>query len=112
MVSIIGPSGAGKSTLLRGINVLVKPNTGRIAIGEHEYELSRIKDQEVKKIREFSYMVFQQHGLFENKTVLENVSLPIQYVKGDDKHSADEYAREVLSQVGLKDKVDEYPVRL
>ncbi|GAB2489604.1 hypothetical protein GCM10008929_12570 [Alkalibacterium psychrotolerans] len=103
---IIGESGAGKSTLLRMINALEKPDSGMVMVdGVRLTELNRKKLRlQQKQIG----MVFQQFNLLNNKTVAENVSLPLTLHDYPDRMSVDK----VLEFVGLKDKKFSYPSQL
>ena len=73
---IIGPSGAGKSTLLRLFNLLERPDSG--AIEFQERDISKISNRELKSVRKKIGMIFQDFNLLSNKTVSENVALPLQ----------------------------------
>ena len=108
VVVIIGPSGSGKSTLLRSITHLEKPTEGHIYIDGEE-----IDDQKnIDRIRAEVGMVFQHFNLFENMTVLQNLTLaPIQVRKMDPK-KAEEIALRLLDKVGLRSKSDAYPSQL
>lgn len=103
---IIGESGAGKSTLLRMINALEKPDSGMVMVdGVRLTELNRKKLRlQQKQIG----MVFQQFNLLNNKTVAENVKLPLTLHDYPDRMSVDK----VLEFVGLKDKKFSYPSQL
>lgn len=70
-VAVIGPSGAGKSTLIRCINRLVEPTEGTIHLGETE--ITSLSKRELRKARRDMGMVFQEYGLVERLTVMENV---------------------------------------
>ena len=75
VIGIIGPSGTGKSTLLRSINLLEKPEAGKITIGDVSLTLP-LKGADKKKafaLRSKTGMVFQRFNLFEHKTALQNV---------------------------------------
>jgi polar amino acid transport system ATP-binding protein len=119
VMCLLGPSGSGKSTFLRCINHLEKINSGRLWVdgelvgyreaGNKIYEL---RESEVAKKRAEIGMVFQRFNLFPHKTAIENViEAPIK-VKKAKKAAAIERGRDILEQVGLSDKVDEYPARL
>ena len=109
VVAIIGPSGSGKSTFLRCINLLETPTSGSInVLGE---EITSPKAN-IMKIRQKVGMVFQHFHLFPHKTVLENLTYAPTSVKGLSKSEADEKAKKLLNQVGLAEKVLEYPNRL
>ena len=108
-VVVIGPSGGGKSTFLRCLNCLEDPTSGSI-IFEGE-DLTDMK-VDINKHRESIGMVFQQFNLFNNKTVLENITLAPVHLKKMTKEEADAKAHELLKRVGLDDKADAYPSTL
>ena len=108
-VVIIGPSGSGKSTFLRCLNCMEDPSSGSI-IFEGE-DLADMK-VDINKHRESIGMVFQQFNLFNNKTVLENITLAPVHLKKMTKEEAIEKAHELLKRVGLDDKADVYPSTL
>lgn len=105
-VAIIGPSGAGKSTLIRCINRLVEPTSGEVWLDD--LELTSLSKSELRKSRRDIGMVFQEYGLVERLTVMENVlsgrlgyvgflkSFRRKYPSEDVRH-----AYEVLDRVGL-----------
>ena len=119
VVCVIGPSGSGKSTLLRCINHLERSTTGKILIdGEimderrDNHDLHKISNAKVLSLCAEVGMVFQRFNLFPHMTALENVmEAPIQ-VRKVPKEQAMAEARELLNNVGLGDKVDQYPSRL
>ncbi|AZR74764.1 peptide ABC transporter ATP-binding protein [Anoxybacter fermentans] len=106
---IIGPSGSGKSTLLRCINLLEDITSGEIL-----FKGKKINDPEVNitQIRQEIGMVFQHFNLFPHKSVIENITLAPEKVKGLDLEEAREIALNLLERVGLKDKADNYPDQL
>ncbi len=108
-VCVIGPSGGGKSTFLRCINLLEIPTKGDILIdGVSAMHNLRNIDQLRQKVG----MVFQQFNLFPHMTVLENITLAPVKLKKMTKQEAKDRAMELLAQVGLTDKANEYPSRL
>lgn len=109
VVAIIGPSGSGKSTFLRCMNLLEKPTSGQIWIGKKDVT---DKNTNINKIRQDVGMVFQHFHLFPHKTVLQNLTYAPMTVKGLSKHEAENIGMELLSQVGLSEKANEYPTRL
>ena len=111
-VAIIGPSGAGKSTALRCINLLETPDKGTLTIGEKSYDLAKLTSKEILEIRQSTAMVFQNFSLFENKTALQNITLPLIKAKKINKDEAEKIAIENLTQVGLLDWKDHYPSQL
>ncbi|WP_418462242.1 amino acid ABC transporter ATP-binding protein [Frisingicoccus sp.] len=109
VVVVIGPSGSGKSTFLRCLNLLEKPTDGDILF--HGQSILR-KDMKLDKYREKFGMVFQLFNLFENLSVLDNVTVGPRRVKKTPKAEAEKRAMELLKQVGLADKADSYPSQL
>ena len=112
VVSIIGPSGSGKSTLLRSLNLLVKPDSGQLKIGDKQIDAARLTRRGTAEFRRQSAMVFQHYNLFRNKTALENITEVLIYGRGFSRDEADGRGRELLDQVGLAHKADAYPVTL
>ncbi len=108
-IAIIGPSGSGKSTFLRCLNLLEKPDSGQIYFNETEITDTKT---DIKKVRQKMNMVFQYFNLFENKTVLENITLAPIKLKKMNKETAINNAINLLEKVGLKDKKDCYPKQL
>ncbi len=108
-VAVIGPSGTGKSTLLRCLNLLEMPSEGRITIDGMRAEAGRLTQKEIYEFRRKSTMIFQDFCLFQNKTVLENITLAMQVVQKTDKVQAEKEAEEILEQIGLPEKRNQYP---
>ena len=109
IVTIIGPSGSGKSTLLRCMNLLEVPEAGEVL-----FEGTNLLDPKtnLNEIREHIGMVFQNFNLFPNKTVGENITLALKLLKKMDDQSAKQIAFNLLTRVGLADKIDVYPSKL
>lgn len=109
VVVVIGPSGSGKSTFLRCLNLLETPTAGDILF--HGQSILK-KEMKVDQYREKFGMVFQLFNLFENLSVLDNVTIGPKVVKNVPKQEAEKRARELLKQVGLESKTDAYPAQL
>jgi polar amino acid transport system ATP-binding protein len=109
VVCVIGPSGSGKSTLLRCVNRLEEPTSGTILV-----EGVDITDPEVDldRVRSRIGMVFQSFNLFPHLTVMRNLTIAQQRVKGRGKEEAVAVARKNLEKVGLAGKEDAYPAHL
>ena len=127
VVSIIGPSGGGKSTFLRCLNLLEKPEEGKIFFNGTEItgnltkeEKKAIKNGDMPKPakvnidihRQKMGMVFQQFNVFPHLTVAENVTLAPKMLKGKTEAEAAEMAKELLNRVGLIEKYNEMPGNL
>ena len=108
VVSIIGPSGGGKSTFLRCMNLLEKPSSGQILFNGVDIcakDQSKYIDQHRQKMG----MVFQQFNLFNNMTVMKNLTAAPVRIKGMDKKQAEDKAIELLGRVGLADMLFDEP---
>ena len=112
VVSIIGPSGAGKSTFLRCINGLEQADSGTIKFADRSIDLAGISKKDALYLRRITAMVFQGFYLFNNKTVLENITEGLIIVKKNKKSEAIDKAEEILKQVDLLEKKDAYPSSL
>lgn len=112
VVSVIGPSGSGKSTLLRSLNLLVKPDSGLLQIGDQKIDTASLTRREIAAFRRQTSMVFQHYNLFKNKTALENITEILTCTKGLSKTQARERGMDLLAQVGLAHKADAYPLTL
>ena len=109
VLCLIGPSGSGKSTFLRCLNLLEKPDSGRIL-----FEGVDITDPktDIDKVRQRMGMVFQQFNLFPHMTILENLTLaPIRLLHREKDEAVGE-AMELLKRVGLSEKAKNYPLQL
>lgn len=106
---VIGPSGSGKSTLIRSMNLLEKPDSGKIIVDGVEITAPRAK---VAKVRQSVAFVFQSFNLYPHKTVLENLTLAPVLLKGISKEEAARSGMAFLERVGLKEKADAYPPQL
>lgn len=120
VISILGSSGSGKSTLLRCINLLEKPNQGRIIIGNDELmlkpnklgELQATDIKQLESLRARVGFVFQNFNLWPHKTILQNIiEGPTQVLKIKKDQSISD-AEKLLDKVGLLDKKDAYPANL
>lgn len=109
-IAIIGPSGCGKSTFLRCINCLEDPTEGKIIFDGVDIANPKV---DINKVREKMGMVFQQFNLFNNMTVIENITLaPLLLQKDKTKQQIYKEAYELLDIINLKDKADVYPSTL
>lgn len=108
-IVVIGPSGSGKSTFLRCLNLLEIPTSGEIWF---DGKLITDKKTDINEVRRHMGMVFQHFNLFNNKTIMENITLAPIHHKIMTKDQANEKALELLKRVGLSDKADAYPSQL
>ena len=134
-VVIIGPSGSGKSTLLRCMNLLETPDKGEVWLDgklitpsdeflHPEFTVNGKLDKkkktafetqksiDINSARQQMGMVFQHFNLFNNLTVLQNMTLAPVMLKKKSKEEAEKRALELLERIGLLDKKDEYPAKL
>jgi polar amino acid transport system ATP-binding protein len=119
VVVILGPSGSGKSTFLRCINQLEAIDQGSIEVdGEqigyrlHNGRLDMLSSRKIAMQRRKIGMVFQQFNLYPHMTALENVIEAPVGVHGQNRNDAISYGRELLTRVGLAQKMDSYPRQL
>ena len=106
---IIGMSGAGKSTLVRCINMLERPDEGKVIVNGRE--MMQLSPAELRDARREITMIFQQFNLLMQRTCLKNICFPME-LAGVPKEKATARARELLELVGLPDKADAYPAQL
>lgn len=108
-IVIVGPSGSGKSTFLRCLNLLETPTKGEIWF---DGQLITDPKTDINKIREHMGMVFQNFNLFNNLTIMENITLAPTKLKLMNKEEANEKALSLLKRVNLVEKADVYPGQL
>ncbi|MBQ1784041.1 MAG: cell division ATP-binding protein FtsE [Gammaproteobacteria bacterium] len=109
MAFLTGHSGAGKSTLLRLLALLERPTSGNIFINGHS--LSRVGRRDVPFVRRDIGMIFQDHKLLMDRTVYDNVSLPL-IIEGVGHRDIKKRVSAALDKVGLLDKVRCLPQQL
>ena len=107
---LIGKSGAGKSTLLRLINLLERPDAGRVFVAGRD--LTTLSRRALRDTRQNIGMIFQQFNLLQNATVFDNVAFPLRIHGRHSKAEIDARVRECLDLVGLAEKIDSYPAQL
>ena len=105
---IIGPSGSGKSTVLRCMNYLEEPTEGDVIVDGKNLNVK----ENINNVRAEVGMVFQRFNLFPHMTVLDNITLAPQKIRGLSKSEAESIARDLLGKVGLSDKAEAYPEQL
>ncbi|MDD6347120.1 MAG: amino acid ABC transporter ATP-binding protein [Lachnospiraceae bacterium] len=118
ILSIIGRSGSGKTTILRCATLLETIDAGEIRyLGE---SAARVEDgrlisptgADLKRIRSYFGMVFQNFNLFPHRSVMQNITDAPIHIWKEDPRSAEQKARELLDRMGLADRADFYPYQL
>lgn len=109
VVCIIGPSGSGKSTFLRCLNALERSDGGEIVVNGFAVHDPKTN---LNALRESVGMVFQRFNLFPHMTVLENLIMAPMSLKGMSRADAVLRAEQLLTKVGLLDKIDAWPSSL
>jgi len=109
VLAVIGPSGSGKSTFIRCINQLETPTAGQVIFEGLDLTGKKV---DLDKMRQKIGMVFQNFNLFNNMTVIDNITAGPIKVLGVSKEEAEQQAMELLARVGLSDKAQEYPIKL
>ena len=112
VVAILGPSGSGKTTFLRCINFLERADGGEMIFDGERFDLRTVHRREIARIRRKTAFVFQNYNLFQNKTVLDNVTLGLTSVRRLPREQAKARAMDALVRVGMADKVNSYPAQL
>jgi len=120
VTSIIGASGSGKSTLLRCMNLLERPDRGKLAIADEAIRFTRnpqgdiigLDRRQLQRLRAKVTMVFQQFNLWPHLTVLGNVIEAPMRVKGLSRKRATALGEHYLERVGMADRRDAYPAFL
>lgn len=108
-VFLTGPSGSGKSTLLRMLTREVLPSSGMIKVGE--FEVTKLPNSKVPHLRRKIGVVFQDLKLLMDRTIYENIILPLEMSNVHHK-DADQRVLKILEEVGIADHKDKYPVQL
>ena len=105
-IVLVGPSGCGKSTFLRCINLMETPTDGEIWLDD-----VKVNDPatDINKVRRRMGMVFQRFNLFQNLTIMDNITLAPVKLGILSKEEAKEKALQLLKRVNLQDKADAYP---
>jgi cell division transport system ATP-binding protein len=108
-VFVVGASGSGKSTIIRLILKEIEPTTGKLSVGGRD--LTRLKRSKVPLLRRNVGCVFQDFKLLPNRTAAENVAYALK-VQGEARNAIRKKVPEVLSLVGLAEKMTSYPDEL
>lgn len=110
IISIVGASGAGKTTLLHILGTLDRANSGTLEI--NNINISTLSDKKLAEFRNKNIgFVFQFHHLLPEFTALENVCIPA-YIAGTSESVAEEKAKELLTFLGLAERMDHKPNEL
>ena len=111
ILAIMGPSGSGKSTLMHLLGCLDKPIAGRYVLNGKD--VSRMDGNELAHIRNKEVgFIFQSYNLLPRLSAMANVTLPLNYVRGEEVKDGAGRAKELLTQVGLKDRIHHKPVEM
>lgn len=105
-VFLTGPSGAGKTSLFKMISAFDTATSGLVTVSG--YNISQLNETKVAEYRRRIGVVFQDFRLLKDRTIFENVALPLQ-IRGDRPASIQKRVQEVLEQVGLTHKYDQFP---
>ena len=108
-VFVIGGSGSGKSTLIKMLYREEKPTTGQVIVGG--LDVAKLKDRKVYKLRRKLGIVFQDYRLLPKQTVYENVAFALECI-GEKKDEIRKKVLKALEEVGLKNKVHNFPDQL
>ncbi len=108
-VFLVGPTGSGKTTIFRLIIKDLLPTEGSITLGE--WDLLKLPRKKIPHLRRKVGTVFQDLKLLMDRTIIENVLLPLEFI-GMAEKDAQKKAEEILINVGLIDKKDKFPLQL
>jgi len=108
-VYLMGPTGAGKSTIINSIIKSVIPDSGQILV--NNYDVSKLSENDLILYRRDIGMVFQDFKLINDRSIFENVALPLQ-ILGIQKKTIIIKVEEILNKVGLKHKINSMPNEL
>ena len=116
VLAIIGSSGSGKTTLLRCLNFLEMPDEGTITVRDKVLfdgtDLTTLNDEAIRQNRLHFGLVFQDFNLFPQYNALDNVTLAPKLLKKGTAAEIDALGRKLLDQVGLAEKMENYPYQL
>jgi len=108
-VFLTGPSGAGKSTLLRLIALIERPTRGTVLVNNQN--TARISRRKIPRFRQRLGVVFQDHKLLYDRSVFDNVALPL-VIAGASRREIEKRVRAALDQVGLRGRESHPPMTL
>ena len=108
-VFLMGPTGSGKSTILRSIYMDVNINKGKILYKGND--LSKIRKRQIPKLRRDIGMIFQDYKLLEDRTVYDNIALPLE-ISGEKSNLIKDKVFSMLRKVGIEEKCNSLPSKL
>ena len=108
-VYLMGPTGAGKSTIINSIIKSVKPDSGQILV--NNYDVSKLSENDLANYRRDIGMVFQDFKLINDRTIAENIALPLQII-GIQNNTIRDKVKNILDKVGLSHKSNSKPHEL
>ena len=108
-VFLMGPTGSGKSTILRSIYMDVNINKGKILYKGND--LSKIRKRQIPKLRRDIGMIFQDYKLLEDRTVYDNIALPLE-ISGEKSNLIKDKVFSMLRKVGIEEKCKSLPSKL
>lgn len=106
---LIGPTGSGKTTIMRLIYMDLFPDNGTVVVDN--YRSDQIKARKLYRVRRHIGMIFQEYHLLNDRTLFDNVALPL-HIIGTHRNDIDDLVSGVLQDVGLTGKEDHYPMEL
>jgi polar amino acid transport system ATP-binding protein len=110
VVSLVGPSGSGKSTLLRVLMGLTAPSSGKVSVAGEPIDYA--SKASLRRARDRMAIVFQQYNLFQNMSVLRNVTIAPVEIRKRQRREVEEDAKTILRRMGLAEKHAAYPDQL
>lgn len=108
-VFLMGPSGSGKTTLLRLLIKDMDPTTGSIVIGSTD--VTRLSKSQIPALRKQIGVVFQDLKMLMDRTIMENIALPLE-MAGMGKKEATDKVMAIMKQVGIEEHADKFPIQL
>src|ERR1700675_4763059 len=110
ITTIVGPSGCGKTVLLKHLNLLLRPDSGKIVIDG--VDVTRLGNRALDEVRKEFGMLFQAGALFDSMSVFDNVAFPLVENTGMEREEIAVKVREMLHNVGLEGMENKYPSEL
>jgi len=107
VIGLVGPSGSGKSTFLRALIGLTRPDGGAVTVDGDSVDYGSRKS--LRELRSRLAIVFQQYNLFQNMTVLGNVTVAPIKIQKRPRKEVEALASDLLTRVGMEEKLNAYP---